>query len=401
MTNQIENPGREGNPCRLALADGTVVAGRGFGAVGRSVVQAAEVVFNTAMTGYQESLTDPSYSGQILVFTAPMFGNTGVNREDLESEGVQVSGMVCRELARRHSNFRASGDVAAFLAEHGVLGMDRVDTRALTRVLRGKGVMPGVISDRTDLTDARMVELAREKPSMAGADLVSARDVAEHAWDEDLGRWRTDAKARGERLTILAIDCGVKSNTLRHLRARGCRVRVIGPDFDPSDVLRRFEAGEVDGLFVSNGPGDPAAVEGLIASLRELMNECSPRIPILGICLGHQVLALASGGRAYKMAFGHRGVNHPVRDERTGRVEITSQNHGFAIDVDSLDPNLCRVTHRHLNDGTLAGFCRLDRPVLAVQFHPEASPGPHDAESVFDWFLEACQGRSAVSVGKK
>ena len=385
----------------MALADGTVVVGRGFGAVGRGVVQAAEVVFNTAMMGYQESLTDPSYAGQILVFTAPMFGNTGINREDLESNGVQVSGMVCRELAHRHSNFRATGDVAGFLAEHGVLGMDRVDTRALTRRLRGEGVLAGAMTDRCDLSDASLVEMARTKPAMEGTDLVSSRVAAGCDWDEDLGLWGGRAKRCGGSPTILAIDCGVKSNTLRHLRARGCRVRVLGPDFDPDAVLRQFEAGEVDGLFISNGPGDPAAVEGLIGSLRRLMDERSPRIPIFGICLGHQLLALASGARAHKMRFGHRGVNHPVRDEASGRVEITSQNHGFVIDAESLDPNVCRVTHRHLNDGTLAGFCRVDRPVFAVQFHPEASPGPHDAGLVFDRFVDACQSRSAGCLGKK
>lgn len=378
---------------RLALADGSVFRGRPFGATGQRIVRSAEVVFNTAMTGYQEAMTDPSYTGQILVLTAPMIGNTGVNEEDVESDAVQISGLVCRELARRHSNYRATGDLDSYLKRHGVLGLERIDTRALTRVLRSHGVMAGVITDDTTLSDGELVDRARHAPSMAGANLVGQVGCdSEEAWDDGLGEWHPETEAGEDAPVVLAIDCGAKHNTLRHLVARGCVVRKVAHDFDPDEVIRRFNAGEVQGVFVSNGPGDPAAVENVIASLRKLMSPKAPMIPILGICLGHQLLALASGARAFKLPFGHRGANQPVRNDITGRVEITSQNHGFAIDPASLDPKTCTATHTHLNDGTLAGFARIDRPVLAVQYHPEASPGPHDAGYVFDRFLEMVRG---------
>jgi carbamoyl-phosphate synthase small subunit len=378
---------------RLALANGTLLRGRAFGATGRGVVSTAEVVFNTAVTGYQESLTDPSYTGQILVLTAPMVGNTGVNAVDVESDRVQVAGLVVRELARRHSNYRADRDLSAYLAEAGVLGLERVDTRALTRVLRSAGVMPGVITDDPSPTDHELVERARSSPSMAGQNLVPLVGCSsERAWSEDLGAWGED-RPSAEGPVVLAVDCGAKRNILRHLRHRGCRVRVIPHDFDPQQVLRLYQAGEVQGLFISNGPGDPAAVRATVQSLRALLDPAAPPMPIFGICLGHQLLALASGARTYKLPFGHRGINQPVRREQTGQIEITSQNHGFAVDPASLDPRTAQATHIHLNDGTLAGFRRTDRPVFSVQHHPEASPGPHDSAYLFDAFVQACAAR--------
>ncbi len=385
--------------CRLALADGTILRGRAFGATGLGVVQIAEVVFCTAMTGYQEAMTDPSYTGQILVLTAPMIGNTGVNAEDIESGGVQIAGLVCRELARTPSNYRATGDLSGYLKEHGVLGIEQVDTRALTRRLRSGGVMSGAITDDTSISDDELVSKAANAPSMKGANL--AKDVgcqAESDWSEGLGEWFSDKVVDEDAPVVLAVDCGAKHNTLRHLVARGCRVRKIPFDFDADEVIARFEAGEVQGVFVSNGPGDPEAVEMVIESLRKLMADSAPPIPILGICLGHQLLALASGASSFKLPFGHRGANQPVRNDRTGRVEITSQNHGFAICPSSLDSKHSEATHTHLNDGTLAGFRRIDRPVLAVQYHPEASPGPHDAGYVYDEFVSTLGLRSPEAV---
>jgi carbamoyl-phosphate synthase small subunit len=374
------------------LADGRVFRGRAFGAVGRGLVVEAEVVFNTAMSGYQESLTDPSYSGQILVQTFPLIGNTGVNGVDVESGRVQVAGLVVRELARRHSNFRAQTDLSTYLAGAGVLGMEGVDTRALTRTLRTGGAMNGAMTDNAAITDAELLERARNAPDMAGQNLVPGVGRTDRCgWDEAMGEWAWSggAPASGGRpLRVVALDCGAKRNILRNLTERACQVTIVPHDTPASDLRKAYKNAEFDGLFVSNGPGDPAAVGATIATLRDLVLG-EPPIPIFGICLGHQLLALAVGAKTYKLPFGHRGANQPVLDRLLDRVEITSQNHGFAVDRASLEAAGGEVTHTHLNDGTVAGFRLVDRPVFSVQYHPEASPGPHDAGALFGLFMEA------------
>ena len=372
---------------RLALEDGSIYHGRGFGAVGAVT---GEVVFNTAMCGYQESLTDPSYAGQILVETFPMIGNYGVNEEDVESGQVQVSGFVIRELARRHSNFRAGQDLASYLEAEGVPAMEGVDTRAITRKLRTTGAMRGVICTDESVSDAKLVDMATGAASMAGQNLVPrVAGKEESSWGEDLGAW--SAVEREGPTRVLALDCGAKRNILRNLTQRGCQVTVAPHTIGADEVCQRYEAGEFDGLFVSNGPGDPAAVADVIAMLSEVL-ERQRSLPVFGICLGCQLLALALGATTYKLKFGHRGANQPVYNADRERVEITSQNHGFAIDADSLTALGAVITHRHLNDGTVAGFRVEGRPVFAVQHHPEASPGPHDASYMFDAFVQAMRG---------
>lgn len=372
--------------CKLALEDGTVFTGRAFGATGSSE---GEVVFNTSMTGYQEILTDPSYKGQIVAMTYSLIGNYGVNRQDVESRRPHVAGFVVKELASVFSNWRADVSLADYLSEHGVLGLAGIDTRALVRRLRTRGAMRGVIStERFD--DAALVARARSSAAMAGADWVQAvKPECAYQWTEDRGAWSSARPVvRGDGLHVVALDCGAKSNILRHFADRGIRVTVLPPDVTTEEILRH----NPDGLFVSNGPGDPAALDYAVRPVRGAIG----KVPIFGICLGHQLLGRAIGASTFKLKFGHRGGNQPVKNLETGRVEITSQNHGFAVERKSLESAGGVVTHVNLNDGTVEGFRHATLPVFSVQYHPEASPGPHDAAYLFDAFVEMMKTRKPV-----
>jgi len=378
---------------RLVLEEGSVFHGLGFGAVGKSKSSTGEVVFNTAMTGYQEALTDPSYAGQILTMTATQVGNYGVNLEDVESGKPQVAGFVIRELSRVRSNHRSTADLSDWLAEHGILGIEGLDTRALVRRLRLRGAMRGVISTDQSKSDSDLVKFAQNAPQMSGCNLAATVSPDEaSSWSEDLGEWSLQAEPsnkNGKRFRVLALDCGAKRNIYRNLADRGCDVQVMPHDVTAADI-RKIKP---DGLFVSNGPGDPEVVEATIQTLREVAGE----IPTFGICLGHQLLALAMGAKTYKLKFGHRGANQPVRNLLTGQVEITSQNHGFCVDPESLNGLDCEVTHRHMNDDTVAGLRHRSKPVFCVQYHPEASPGPHDSAYLFDCFIRMMGTRQPIS----
>lgn len=379
---------------RLVLEDGIIARGLAFGAAG--VTRTGEIVFNTALTGYQEAVTDPSYSGQVLLMTAAQIGNYGVNSGDAESARPQVAGFVVRELSRVESNCRSTDSVGAWLAAAGVPGISGIDTRAIVRRIRHAGAMRCVVSTDPAPTDAELLAACRAAPEMTGRNLAAEASAARpSSWTEDLQGW-WPASAGGPEgeppLRVAALDCGAKRTIYRHLVERGCEVLILPHNASAAD-LRALKA---DGLFLSNGPGDPAAVQETVAAVREVAGE----IPTFGICLGHQLLALALGARTWKLPFGHRGTNQPVRNLMTGRVEITSQNHGFCVDADSMEAAGAEVTHLHLNDGTVAGFRHRERPIFSVQYHPEASPGPHDSAYLFDGFVLAMRahrrGESAM-----
>jgi carbamoyl-phosphate synthase small subunit len=375
----------------LALEDGTWYRGVAAGATGEAH---GEVVFNTSMTGYQEVLTDPSYAGQIVTMTAPHIGNYGVASGDEESQTPQVAGFIMREASPVASNWRADGSLRDYLVRHNIVAIADIDTRALTRVLRSAGVMRGVIGTGAVDPEA-LVAKARAIPKMEGTDLVKDVTCDEaFAWRD---RFTASQKAEqtefgvapdrraSRRLTVAAYDFGVKWNILRRLDAYGCDVHVFPAKAPASDLL----ALNPDGIFLSNGPGDPAVLDYAITNVKTLVD--SDR-PMFGICLGHQILGLAVGGDTFKLKFGHRGANHPVKELQSGKVEITSQNHGFAVDPQSLPAHIV-VTHENLYDGTVEGFRHKDKPIFSVQYHPEASPGPHDADYLFQQFLDAMEKR--------
>ena len=368
-------------PAILVLKDGTVFRGTSIGAAGLS---AGEVVFNTAITGYQEILTDPSYCRQIVTLTYPHIGNTGTNAEDVEADRVYAAGLVIRDLPRLASNFRNTQDLSDYLRAQNVVAIADIDTRKLTRILREKGAQEGCLMAGAQLSaedEAKALAAARAFPGLAGMDLAKVVSCAKpYAWNETtwaLGRgYGVQAQPK---FKVVAYDFGVKRNILRMLAARGCALEVVPAQTPAAEVLAR----KPDGVFLSNGPGDPEPCDYAITAIREIVDA---GIPVFGICLGHQLLALASGAKTLKMKFGHHGANHPVQDLDSGRVMITSQNHGFAVDMATL-PATARVTHKSLFDGTLQGFARTDRPAFCFQGHPEASPGPHDVAYLFDRFI--------------
>ncbi|HLL88636.1 MAG TPA: glutamine-hydrolyzing carbamoyl-phosphate synthase small subunit [Tepidisphaeraceae bacterium] len=375
---------------KLALEDGTVFTGRAFGATGTSE---GEVVFNTSMTGYQEILTDPSYKGQVVTMTYPLIGNYGINRQDVESKRPQVAGFVVKELPPAYSNWRADLSLSDYLKQNNVIGIAGIDTRALTRKLRTGGAMRGILSTEL-LDDAKLVERARGSAQMLGADWVQAvKPDKAYNWDEDQGDWGLGKVERGDGLHVVALDCGAKSNILRHFAERGVKVTVLPPDVSADEILKH----NPDGVFVSNGPGDPAVLDYAVRPIKGVLAKA---VPTFGICLGHQLLGRAIGAETFKLKFGHRGGNQPVKNLDTGRVEITSQNHGFAVDKLSLEQHGGVVTHLNLNDDTVEGFRHKNLPVFSVQYHPEASPGPHDAAYLFDAFVEMMKTKKAPT-GKR
>ncbi|MFP5349196.1 MAG: glutamine-hydrolyzing carbamoyl-phosphate synthase small subunit [Gammaproteobacteria bacterium] len=374
----------------LALEDGSLFYGESIGVPGRAV---GEVVFNTAMTGYQEILSDPSYFRQIVTLTYPHIGNTGANPEDMESDRIYAEGLIIRDLPPRLSNFRSTESLTDFMRRHGKVGISGIDTRRLTRLLRDKGAQNGCIlavaKGKPDKKAA--LEAARAFPGLKGMDLAKVVSTAEpYIWNE--GLWelgKGHAAMPDARFSVVAYDYGIKRNILRNLAARGCRITVVPARMPAAEVLKL----KPDGVFLSNGPGDPEPCDYAIAAIREII---AAGVPVFGICLGHQLLGLASGARTIKMKFGHHGANHPVLDIDTGRVMISSQNHGFAVDESTLPSNL-RVTHRSLFDGSVQGLARTDARAFCFQGHPEASPGPHDVCALFDRFIADMQAHAQTA----
>jgi carbamoyl-phosphate synthase small subunit len=375
----------------LALEDGSLFYGESIGVSGQVV---GEVVFNTAMTGYQEILTDPSYARQIVTLTYPHIGNTGTNPEDMESEGVHAAGLVIRDLPLLHSNFRATESLPDFMRRQKRVGIAGIDTRRLTRLLREKGAQNGCImavEKGSKISQREAIKAARAFPGLKGMDLAKVVTTRKsYPWDE--GEWELGqgyVKPEQTRFHVVAFDFGIKRNILRMLAARGCRITVVPAQTPFGEILKL----KPDGVFLSNGPGDPEPCTYAIEAIRHLLET---GLPVFGICLGHQLMGLASGARTVKMKFGHHGANHPVFDIDSGRVMITSQNHGFAVDEASLPPNL-RITHRSLFDGSVQGLERTDKPAFCFQGHPEASPGPHDVAPLFDRFISLMAKNAAVT----
>lgn len=365
------------------LRNGRALEGCSFGAKGEA---AGEVVFNTSMTGYQEILTDPSYRGQIVTMTYPLIGNYGVNEEDIESRGLYLSGLVVREYSRFYSNWRGVVSLESLLERRGVVGISEIDTRCLTRMIRRDGAMSGIISTE-DFNHESLLEKVHATPEMVGRDYVTEVTCDKSwLWEASTSQPFAATESYPEpRFELVAFDYGVKFSILRSLARRGCRVRIVPAGAGCDEVLESNPRG----LLLSNGPGDPAALPGIIATIKQLLE----KLPVLGVCLGHQLLALALGGDTFKLPFGHHGGNHPVKNLLTGKVEITAQNHGFAVDPQSL-PDHAEVTHTSLYDGTVEGIRHRYLPVFSVQYHPEAAPGPHDSGYIFDDFI------SAIAAGK-
>jgi carbamoyl-phosphate synthase small subunit len=383
-------------PAVLALADGTIFKGYSIGAAGHTT---GEVVFNTAMTGYQEILTDPSYSRQIVTLTYPHIGNVGVNPEDVEASKVHAAGLIIRDLPLMASNFRSTQSLSDYLKAENIVAIAGIDTRKLTRILREKGAQSGAIlvaNQGAEPQPALALELARSFPGLNGMDLAKVVST-QTPYEFDQTEWKLGrgyGKQENPKFHVVAFDYGVKFNILRMLAERGCRITVLPAQSSAADAL----ALNPDGIFLANGPGDPAACDYAIEATRELIDS---GIPTFGICLGHQIMALASGAKTLKMKFGHHGANHPVQDLDSKQVMITSQNHGFAVDAATL-PSNCRVTHVSLFDGSLQGFARTDKPAFCFQGHPEASPGPHDVAYLFDRFIGLMQASGKkVIAGEK